>query len=414
MKVAIYHNLPSGGSKRVLFEVVSRLSYQHEFYVFSYSCADHEFCDIRSYVKTYTIFDFRRYPLFKSPFGRINQFIRWLELNKLIGIDKKISEIVDQKDFDFIWVFPCQIQNSPAILRFIEKTPKLYLCQEPLRAVYEEKPFRPYELKGKFYKKVLDYIDPLPKLFYSKLIKNDRMNVSHASRVLTNSNFMNKIIARIYLIDPMTNYGGVDINFFKPSNLPKENFLLSVGSLTPLKGFDFLIRAIALLPEQLRLPLVIACNFENPPERTYLQELANELNVELRLMVGISDQLLKDLYNKATLTLYAPIREPFGLVAIESMACGTPVVGVAEGGLLETIRHQETGLLTPRNEQEFSLAIQTLLSNPQKIDEFGKAGVIDVAQNWSWERSANNFEKHFQFIEKNMVSNKILHMESVN
>ena len=414
MKIAVFHNLPSGGAKRMMFELIRRLAGQHEFHVFSLSTANHEFCDIRPYVKSHTIFEFKETALFHSPFGRLNQFIRWMNLNRIIKLNKKIGLIIEDGNFDFLWVNPCQMQNSPAILNFVKKTPKLFLCQEPLRVLYEEMPNRPYDKKINGVRKLMDFVDPLRRLFFQKLKKNDRSNIQQANLILVNSDFMRATVSKVYPVQPKINYAGVDINFFLSEGYLKENFLLSVGSLTPLKGFDFLIRAIALLPEQFRLPLVIACNFENPPERTYLQELANELNVELRLMVGISDQLLKDLYNKATLTLYAPIREPFGLVAIESMACGTPVVGVAEGGLLETIRHQETGLLTPRNEQEFSLAIQTLLNNPQKIDEFGKAGVIDVAQNWSWERSANNFEKHFQFIEKNMGSNKILHMESVN
>jgi glycosyltransferase involved in cell wall biosynthesis len=363
--------LPSGGAKRMMFELIRRLAGQHEFHVFSLSTANHEFCDIRPYVKSHTIFEFKETALFHSPFGRLNQFIRWMNLNRIIKLNKKIGLIIEDGNFDFLWVNPCQMQNSPAILNFVKKTPKLFLCQEPLRVLYEEMPNRPYDKKINGVRKLMDFVDPLRRLFFQKLKKNDRSNIQQANLILVNSDFMRATVSKVYPVQPKINYAGVDINFFLSEGYLKENFLLSVGSLTPLKGFDF-------------------------------------------LMVGISDQLLKDLYNKATLTLYAPIREPFGLVAIESMACGTPVVGVAEGGLLETIRHQETGLLTPRNEQEFSLAIQTLLSNPQKIDEFGKAGVIDVAQNWSWERSANNFEKHFQFIEKNMGSNKILHMESVN
>jgi len=405
MKIAVFHNLPSGGAKRMMFELIRRLANQHEFHVLSFSTANHEFCDIRPYVKSHTIFEFKETALFHSPFGRLNQFIRWMNLNRLIILNKKVGSIIEEGNFDFLWVNPCQLQNSPAILNFVKKTPKLFLCQEPLRVLYEEMPIRPYDKKINRVRKLLDFIDPLRQLFFRKLKINDRSNIQQANLILVNSDFMKETVSKVYPVKPKTNYAGVDIKFFTPENLPKENFLFSVGSLTPLKGFDFIIRSIALLPKEIRLPLVIASNFENPPERTYLQELAIELNIELRLMVGISDQLLKDLYNKATLTLYAPIREPFGLVAIESMACGTPVVGVAEGGLVETIQHQTTGLLTQRNEQEFAKAIQTLLSNPQKINEFRKAGVVATSQNWSWDLSANNFEKHFQFLKNNTISN---------
>ena len=211
---------------------------------------------------------------------------------------------------------------------------------------------------------------------------------------------MRESVSNVYQVKPKTNYAGVDIDFFDTDQFQKEDFFLSVGSLTPLKGFDFLIRAIGLLPEESRLPLVIASNFENPPEKTYITDLAKSLNVELRLLLGISDDLLKELYNKAKITLYAPIREPFGLVAIELMASGTPVIGVAEGGLKETIMHGTTGYLTNRDEKEFATAILNLLSDSKKIEEFGKSAKLEAKKNWSWDQSARSFEKYFTEITK--------------
>jgi glycosyltransferase involved in cell wall biosynthesis len=149
----------------------------------------------------------------------------------------------------------------------------------------------------------------------------------------------------------------------RPLDLEKRNFVLSVGSLTPLKGFDFLIRAMAELPEAGRPRLVIVSNFQNPPEKTYLEGLAGELHVELELLNNVSDQRLVELYNQAKMVLYAPVREPFGLVPLEAMACGTPVVGVCEGGVLETVLDGETGILVERDLQLFSYPEITLTLN---------------------------------------------------
>ena len=55
MKIALFHNLPSGGAKRVLFDLVSRLSHYHKIDIYSFSTADHEFCDLRPYVNKYFI-----------------------------------------------------------------------------------------------------------------------------------------------------------------------------------------------------------------------------------------------------------------------------------------------------------------------------------------------------------------------
>ena len=62
-----------------------------------------------------------------------------------------------------------------------------------------------------------------------------------------------------------------------------------------------------------------------------------------------------DLYNSAKAVVYAPMMEPFGLVAIEAMACGTPVVGVKEGGLRESIIDGHNGLLIDRDPKNLPL-----------------------------------------------------------
>ncbi len=380
MKIAVFHNLPSGGAKRMIYEQIRRLAGQHEFHVFTTNHADHEFCDIRPFVKSHHVFEYKLGKLFQSPFGRLNQLVRLLNLQNLIKINKNIAKIIDAGDFDFVWVNPCQVQNCPAVLQTIQETPKLFYCQEPLRILYENMPARPYDKKVNKIRNFLDIIDPVRKLFFQQLKMNDQRNFTRADFIIVNSNYMNEIVSKIYNVQTSTNYGGVDINFFDTDQYQKEDFFFSVGSLTPLKGFDFLIRAIGLLPEESRLPLVIASNFENPPEKTYISDLAKSLNVELRLLLGISDDLLKELYNKAKITLYAPIREPFGLVAIESMASGTPVIGVAEGGLKETIVHGTTGYLTNRDEKEFASAILDLLSDSQKLEEFGISAKLEAKQ----------------------------------
>jgi glycosyltransferase involved in cell wall biosynthesis len=395
MKIAVFHNLPSGGAKRMMFELIRRLADQHEFHVFTFNLANHEFCDIRPFVRSHKIFEYYEGKLFKSPFGRMNQIIRFHSLNRLIKLNIKIGNMIDEGNYDLVWVNPCQVQNSPAVLQFIKNTPKIFLCQEPLRILYEGMPARPYDKKENQSKKILDKIDPFRSLFFKRLKSNDRKNIHNANLILVNSNFMRESVSSVYDVQPKTNYAGVDIEFFDTDKFQKEDFFLSVGSLTPLKGFDFLIRAIGLLPEESRLPLVIASNFENPPEKSFITELAKRFNVELRLLLGISDDLLKELYNKAKITLYAPIREPFGLVAIESMASGTPVIGVAEGGLKETIVQGTTGYLTNRDEKEFASAILNLLSDSQKLEEFGKSAKLEAIKNWSWDQSARSFEKYF-------------------
>ena len=76
MKIALFHNLPSGGAKRAVYEWIKRLSQKHKIDVFSLSTADHNFLDLRSLVTNHKIYQFQPSRLFGSPFGRINQFQR--------------------------------------------------------------------------------------------------------------------------------------------------------------------------------------------------------------------------------------------------------------------------------------------------------------------------------------------------
>ncbi|MCX7999526.1 MAG: glycosyltransferase family 4 protein, partial [Leptospiraceae bacterium] len=128
--------------------------------------------------------------------------------------------------------------------------------------------------------------------------------------------------------------------------------------------------------------------------KEYLITLANKCGVTLEIRENIEDNELVMLYNKAKLTAIAHIMEPFGLVAIESMACETPVVAVREGGLRESIIDGVTGLLTNRVEKEFAEAIQYILENSDVADKMGKEGRKRVEKYFTWEKCAENLEKN--------------------
>ena len=210
--------------------------------------------------------------------------------------------------------------------------------------------------------------------------------------MLTNSAFSRENLYRVYGIDAHLCYLGVDLDTFRFLSLPKENFVLSVGGIVPQKGFDFLMRSLAHIDSAKRPRLMIVGNQNNPDERTYLESLALELGVDAQFCNMISDEELVRLYNRALLTVYMPIMEPFGFVPIESMACGTPVVGVREGGVRETVIHEQTGLLADRNPKPFAAAIESLLSDPVRREVYGQQGRDIVAKRWSWDQSVNHLE----------------------
>jgi glycosyltransferase involved in cell wall biosynthesis len=392
MRIAIFHNLTSGGAKRSLQEEVRRLTARHTLEVYALSCANHEFADIRPYVADYRIYPFRPLPLFRSPFGRLNQIMRWFDLKRLDRLARQVAMQIEKAGYDLVFVQPCQFENTPSVVRYLRRHRSVFYCHEPLRVLYEATPFRPYIEPLSWRRRVLNRLDPLPGVYRRALRNNDQANIRRADRVLVNSHFTRGNVKTIYQVEAEVSYHGVDAAHFRPLGLEKQRMALSVGSLTPLKGFDFLIEALAALPERERPPLAIASNFQNPPERDYLLGLAQGKGVVLHLLGNVSEEKLLELYNQAMVTVYAPYHEPFGFVSLESMACATPVVAVREGGIQEAVIHEKTGLLTRRDPAEFAQAVSRLLANPELSQELGAEGRRHVLQNWTWERAITTLE----------------------
>jgi glycosyltransferase involved in cell wall biosynthesis len=394
MKIALYHNLLSGGAKRSLHERVRRMGARHQIDVFSLSTAEHDFADLRPYVANYEILPFRPTPLFGSPFGRLNPALRILDLMRLDAVGRGLARKVERGSYDLLFVEPCRFVNSPSILFHARGLPSVFYCHEPLRLIYERMPFRPYDDRGSSLRRTLDRIDPLPRTYRSLLRRRDRRNLRSARKVLVNSEFVRGAVRKIYGVEAEVSRLGVDADLFHPLPSRRDGALLSVGSLTPLKGFDFLIRALGRLPVEVRPILRIVCNFQNPPERSYLEQLARDQGVRLEIRVGVTDADLVEAYNEAAFTVYAPIGEPFGLVPLESMACATPVVAVREGGIPETVVDGLVGLLADREEGRFSEAVRQLLTDSRRAKDYGRNARAHVIREWSWDRAAAALENH--------------------
>jgi D-inositol-3-phosphate glycosyltransferase len=161
---------------------------------------------------------------------------------------------------------------------------------------------------------------------------------------------------------------GVDLDLFRPAEprgararlgLQAERVLLFVGRLTPIKGLETLLRALAVAKADglggtdVRLVVVGGDKEEAwDGERARLRRMATELGVgawvEFR---GPQPQdVLPDYYAAADLCLMPSLYESFGMVALEAMACGVPVIGSRVGGLAVTVRDGATGLLVPEGD----------------------------------------------------------------
>lgn len=98
------------------------------------------------------------------------------------------------------------------------------------------------------------------------------------------------------------------------------------------------------------------------------------------------------MYNRALMLAFVPVMEPFGLVALEAMACGTPVVGIREGGVRESVVDGRTGRLVDRIPDDVAGAIDALVQHDELRERYGAAAADYVRQEWSWSRCIDRYE----------------------
>jgi glycosyltransferase involved in cell wall biosynthesis len=230
------------------------------------------------------------------------------------------------------------------------------------------------------------------------LIALDRANAVRASLICTSSFYSRENLYRAYGLYPRLNYPGVDELFFHPLNLSREPMVLCVGSLVPSKGHDFVIKSVGTIGERERpsVKIIYSGSHYRVDYRAQLTHLAERHGVSVSFAGLITDDDLMAAYNRASIIACANHLEPLGLVALESMACGTPVVGIAEAGIRETVQHNENGLLVERDPGEFGQAIDKLMRDKLMWTRMGILGRQRVLERWTWEQSYQQLEKHMQ------------------
>ena len=175
---------------------------------------------------------------------------------------------------------------------------------------------------------------------------------------------------------------------------PEDKIVFYIGRFDKRKGIETIVRGVAR--SQLRgnphLKLIIGGGSRpgqsDGIERERIEGIVTELGMtDFTSFPGrISDELLPVYYTAADVCVVPSHYEPFGLVAIEAMACGTPVVASDVGGLQFTVLPEETGLLAPpKDEIAFGQAIDRILTNPEWRNKLGEAARRIVESNFSWD-----------------------------
>jgi glycosyltransferase involved in cell wall biosynthesis len=200
---------------------------------------------------------------------------------------------------------------------------------------------------------------------------------------------------------------GVDKDLFRPEGPVAEKSakhrIISVGRFVPRKGFDDMVRAMPSIPNA---ELVIVggpaqAELDFHPEACRLRELAKQLGVGRRvhLLGSVAREDMPAMLRSADIVACTPWYEPFGIVPLEAMACGVPVVASAVGGMLDTVVHDVTGrLIPPRKPAEIAAAINPLLRDSFLRQALGLAGRDRVCARYSWDRVAADTMRIYQTV----------------
>ncbi|MBB3038790.1 glycosyltransferase [Hoyosella altamirensis] len=246
-------------------------------------------------------------------------------------------------------------------------------------------------------------------------IRTERVVAKAASRIIATSSDeafelgrMGTPRARISVVP-----SGVDLSLFTPDTEPSDGArdrsnqpssavkrIVSAGRLVPRKGFDIAIRAVAALPD---VELVIAGGpahglLSEDHEAQRLKALADDLGVADRVhLVGhVPREYMPSLLRSADVVLCTPWYEPFGMVTLEAMACGVPVVAHAVGGILDTIVDGVTGMLVPPDRPRLLInGLREILGHPSVAEGWGIAGRDRAVARYSWEQVAQETERAY-------------------
>jgi len=234
---------------------------------------------------------------------------------------------------------------------------------------------------------------PSQKWKYSLYLLEKKM-YKNADKIITISEDTKKVLIKIYNITPSKIElipCGVDIQKFKKNEKIKKfkNSLLFIGRLDRRKGIDFLIRTIPLIKKEVSDIKLFIIGKGKIRKKTKKFVRDNDIESNIRFLGFVPDSQLPKWYNCCQLTIVPSVFEGFGLTAIESLACETPVIGTNVDGIRSIIKNNKNGILVEYdNKKELANQIIRLLNNSSLRKIFSKEGLKAIKEKNNWDKIA--------------------------
>jgi glycosyltransferase involved in cell wall biosynthesis len=403
MRIAVWHNLPSGGGKRALYDHVRGLAARgHHVEAWCPPTANGNYLPLADLVAEHVL------PLnWHDESGSLARLkpIYWNMHSKIAAMDEHCRLCAEQMQaggFDVLYAASCFIFTTTSIGRQA-RLPSLLYLQEPNRPLYEALPeliWAAPRLDGSAWRpaNLRQWVSNTARtLMLRTKARAEIDNARTYDRILVNSYFSRESVLRTYGLDAHVCYLGVDTEHFVNRGVEREHFVAGIGAIITLKNIHFLIEVLGRMPAP-RPRLVWVGNAADERYLASLTRLAQEQGVEFAPQVNISDEQLIDLLNRASAMLYAPRLEPFGYAPLEAGACGCPVITVFEGGMKETVVDGVNGLVTDPDPAAMAAALTRLLTQPELARRLGSQACRFVEERFSLAGAIDRIEAELQAV----------------
>ncbi|OLB52450.1 MAG: glycosyl transferase family 1 [Candidatus Rokubacteria bacterium 13_2_20CM_2_70_11] len=232
----------------------------------------------------------------------------------------------------------------------------------------------------------------------------EKTAVEAADRVIAVSATMREDILAHFRVDPskvIVIHNGIDPERFRPTDKRdaldgfgvRTPYVLFVGRITDQKGIFHLLEAATRLPPGVQVVLCASAPDTPEIEARLRRAVSAHPNV-VWINEMVPHDVVTQLYSHAAVFACPSVYEPFGLINLEAMACETPVVASAVGGILEVVVDGETGLLVePARPDVLAEALTRVLANPALGRSMGRAGRRRVETRFSWSSVAERTEQ---------------------
>lgn len=344
MKIAIYHNLKKGGGFQYITSLIKELSILN----ITIDVYTHQNTLIPNANKTYF------YPLkiTNNIFNHVKQVLIETEEK-----EKEMSAKIIQNNYDYIFIFPCHLQQCPNIINFLPKQITYYFYLESLREFYENTTFDYYRLN-----KILSRIIRYP------IKLQDHFNCSNVTNIVSDSYYSNYQLKKIYNKKSNIIYPGMVSCTPRKIIIKNNHKSVSFGLLSMLKGHH--------ITSQINPKIKI---FGSPSHDNIDKYLSKEIYINKS---PITDFIKSKIYKSYSIFFANQINEPFGITTLEATNQNCFILGRNEAGTCEIINNGSNGFLYNINNIELSKKVFRYFQKKDKI-------IIRKTIQISWKETVN-------------------------